>query len=259
MPVTERPAVVHLPGGPLEYTLRHSPRARTLRVVIHPHRGVVVTVPATRAGRSDGERRAAEFLGSRERWVRRHVDRQARSRDEIAARGGARHGGHIPMGGVLHHVRVVPAVSGVRRSDVVHLPEHRELIVHRVAGERRADDVVIERWLRERARHAIESAVAVHAPALGVTPAAITLRDPGSRWGSASRQGRLSFSWRLVLAPPEALDTVVIHELAHLREFGHGPRFWALVASRRPDHASWRRWLHDHALELHGALESSTR
>ena len=93
-----------------------------------------------------------------------------------------------------------------------------------------------------------------HAAALGVTPRRVTIRDPRSRWGSASQTGRVSLSWRLVLAPREALETVVIHELAHLRVFGHGPRFWALVASRRPDHRTWRRWLHDHATELHGAL-----
>jgi predicted metal-dependent hydrolase len=51
------------------------------------------------------------------------------------------------------------------------------------------------------------------------------------------------------------LDTVVVHELAHLRFFGHGPSFWALVASRRPDHVTWRRWLHDHAMDLHAALD----
>lgn len=203
------------------------------------------------------ERGAAEFIGQREAWIRRHLERQATARDRIAARGGARDGGCIPFGGELHRIRVVPAVSGVRRSDVVHLPEDRELVVHRVVGERRDDASVIERWLRERAREAIELAVTRHASALAVEPVAIALRDPGSRWGSASRQGRLSFSWRLILAPPEALETVVIHELAHLRVFGHGPGFWALVATRRPDHATWRRWLHDHALELHRALETS--
>ncbi|GIW19840.1 MAG: hypothetical protein KatS3mg065_0136 [Chloroflexota bacterium] len=57
----------------------------------------------------------------------------------------------------------------------------------------------------------------------------------------------------------EALETVVVHELAHLRVFGHGPAFWSLVASRRPDHAVWRRWLRDHALELHLALDESAR
>ena len=54
---------------------------------------------------------------------------------------------------------------------------------------------------------------------------------------------------------PRALETVVVHELAHLRVFGHGPRFWGLVATRRPDHKVWRRWLREHSGELHGALD----
>jgi hypothetical protein len=129
-----------------------------------------------------------------------------------------------------------------------------ELRVALAARDRDRVGRVLEGWLREQARVAIEATIEDHAMALGVRPAAISLRDPRSRWGSASRHGRLMFSWRLVLAPPEALETVVIHELAHLRVFGHGPRFWAVVASRRADHLVWRRWLRTHALELHGAL-----
>lgn len=251
----ERATVVHLPGGPLPYTLRHSSRARNLRVVIHPDRGVVVTVPATRGGRVDGERRAAEFLGSREAWVRRHLRRQAETAATLAARGGARDGGCLPFRGELHAVRVVPAVSGVTRSDVVHLVDERTLIVHRAARDRRPEAVILAGWFRDRARGDLHAAIDRHAAALEVQPAAVTLRDPRTRWGSASRAGRLSFSWRLVLAPREALESVVVHELAHLRVFGHGPRFWQLVASRQPDHRTWRRWLHDHATELHGALD----
>ena len=131
-----------------------------------------------------------------------------------------------------------------------------ELHVALLARDAERADRVLEGWFRDQARFAIEATIADHAAALGVTPAAVALRDPTSRWGSASRQGRLMFSWRLVLAPPEALETVVIHELAHLRVFGHGPRFWAVVASRRPDHVDWRRWLRAHSLELHGALAS---
>jgi predicted metal-dependent hydrolase len=247
----EAPAIADLPGGPIPFTLRHSPRARGLRVVLHPERGVVVTVPA-RAGRRDGQRHAVAFLAERELWLRRHLGRQAALVAELAKRGGATHGGMIPFHGRLHRIREVPAVSGVRRSDVVAFAD--ELVVHRVAADGRTVASILERWLREEARETIARAVVVHAEALRVRPGIVTLRDPRTRWGSASRSGRLSFSWRLLLAPPEALETVVVHELAHLRVFGHGPMFWALVASRRPDHRVWRRWLHDHSIELHTAL-----
>ena len=251
-PATEARAIARLAGGPLAYTLRHSPRARGLRVVVHPERGVVVTVPATRSGRTDGERRAAQFLGERERWVRRHLARHAHVRAELQARGGARDGGSIRLEGRIVPIRVVPAVIGARRSTVARFDD--ELVIHRADRDVRPDAAVVEEWLREVARARIDEAIARHAAALGVTPLSVTVRDPRSRWGSASPAGRVSLSWRLVLAPPEALETVVVHELAHLRVFGHGPTFWALVASRRPDHQAWRRWLHDHATELHGAL-----
>lgn len=249
---TEAPAIAPLSGGPLPYTLRHSPRARGVRVVIHPERGVVVTVPATRSGRVDGERRAVEFLTQREPWVRRHLARDADVRAELAARGGARDGGSIRLEGRVVPIRVVPAVVGARRSTVARFDD--ELVIHRADRDPRPDAAVIEAWLRDLARSRIDDVIASHAEALGVTPLRITIRDPRTRWGSASQQGRVSLSWRLVLAPREALETVVIHELAHLRVFGHGPRFWSLVASRRPDHRTWRRWLRDHATELHGAL-----
>lgn len=170
----------------------------------------------------------------------------------VAARGGARDGGSIPFRGRVLGIRVVPAVTGTRRSQVVAFDD--ELVLHRARRDRRSDPQVIEAWLRDEARAAVTDAVARHAPAIGVAPVAVSFRDPRTRWGSASRQGRLSFSWRLILAPPEALDTVVIHELAHLRVFGHGPAFWALVAAHRADYRVWRRWLHDHSTELHGAL-----
>ena len=255
---TETPAVVRLPGGPLAYTLRRSPRSRGLRVVIHPDRGVVVTVPvAARRGWSDPERHVRDFLADREPWLRRHLARQAIDRAALAARGGLRDGATIRFRGDLHRLRLVAARPGLRRSTVERIggTDEDEIIVHVALADRRSIAAVLEAWLKPRARTAIEREIRRHATDLGVTPAAVAIRDQRTRWGSASRHGRLAFSWRLILAPPEALETVVIHELAHLRVFGHGPRFWALVAARRPDHKVWRRWLHDHSTELHGALD----
>jgi predicted metal-dependent hydrolase len=242
----------------LSYTLRRSPRSRGLRVVIHPERGVVVTVPAAgRHGWADPERHVRSFLSEREPWLRRHLATQARDRAELVARGGLRDGATVRFRGDLHRLRLVAARPGLRRSSVERIGglDEDEIIVHVAAADRRSTGAVLEAWLKPRARAAIEREIRRHAAALSVEPAAVSVRDQRTRWGSASRKGRLAFSWRLVLAPPEALETVVVHELAHLRVFGHGPRFWSVVASRRPDHKVWRRWLRDHSAELHGALD----
>jgi predicted metal-dependent hydrolase len=240
-----------------EYTLRRSPRSRRLRLTIDPRLGLVVTVPpATRWGWAEPEPTIERFLRERETWIRRHLERAARERAELMARGGLRDGASIRYRGQMHRLRIIRAADA-RRSTVATVSGDaaQEIVVRLAARDGRTVGAVLEAWFRDRARHAIGLAIAGHAPALAVRPAAVSVRDQRSRWGSASRQGRLALSWRLVLAPPEALETVVVHELAHLRAFGHGPRFWALVASRRPDHLVWRRWLQDHSYELHAALD----
>jgi len=243
------------PVGAPPYLLRRSPRSRRLRITIDPKLGLVVTVPpATRRGWARPERQIDEFLRSREVWIRRHLERQSRQRAELAARGGLNDGASIRYRGELHRLRIVPGQG--RRSTIARVGGESgdELHVTLVSRDRERLDRVLETWFRERARVAIDAEIARHAAALAVTARAVAVRDPRSRWGSASREGRLMFSWRLVLAPPDALETVVVHELAHLRVFGHGPRFWQVVATRRPDHLVWRRWLRSHSLELHAAL-----
>ena len=247
---------MRLGGSPVPpYVLRRSPRSRRLRITIDPELGLVVTVPlATRRGWAHPERLIDEFLRDREAWIRRHLERQARQHAELAARGGLADGASVRYRGELHRLRIVAGHG--RRSTVARVGGESgdELLVALVSRDRERVDRVLETWFRERARVVVDAEIVRHAAALQVAPRAVALRDPRSRWGSASRDGRLMFSWRLVLAPPEALETVVIHELAHLRVFGHGPRFWSVVASSRPDHLIWRRWLRTHSLELHAAL-----
>jgi hypothetical protein len=88
------------------------------------------------------------------------------------------------------------------------------------------------------------------AAALGALYTRITLRDQRSRWGSCSSKGTLSFNWRLVLAPHDVLDYVVVHEVCHLVELHHGPAFWALVERRRQNYRDSKRWLDEHGWEI---------
>ena len=90
-----------------------------------------------------------------------------------------------------------------------------------------------------------------YAAALGKPYGKITLRDTTSRWGSCSSQGNINYSWRLIMAPPDVLNYVVAHEVAHLAEMNHSAQFWAVVERLYPDYAEQRVWLRKHGEDLH--------
>lgn len=249
----ERPFIAPLSGGDLPYVLRRSARARRLRVTVDPIRGVVATVPL-RTGEGRARSLVEPFLAHREAWLRRHLERRDAA---IAAFGDGPvgDGSVVPYLGEPHRLWVVRGAARARtRVERVGADASDEILVTLAVAERRELGAVLEAWFRVRARAAVDAAIIRHARALGVSPSAVAVRDPRTRWGSASRSGRLMLAWRLVLAPPAVLETVVVHELCHLRVFGHGPGFWDLVASRIPDHARHRRWLRDHAAALHAAV-----
>jgi predicted metal-dependent hydrolase len=259
--IVESPAVARLAGGDLPYTLRRSARARRLRVTIDARRGVIATVPGVRTGESTARRLVEPVLAEREAWIRRHLARRTAALERAGAGAEVADGSLLAFRGQPHRIRVAAVRARGRRSHVERVGDEHEdvLLLTLSATERRSLAEVLEAWLRVRARDAVDAAIARHAGPLGVAPTSVAVRDTRSRWGSASRRGRVMLAWRLVLAPPAVLETVVVHELCHLRVFGHGPRFWDLVATRVPDHAVHRRWLRVHAAELHAALSTGER
>jgi predicted metal-dependent hydrolase len=103
---------------------------------------------------------------------------------------------------------------------------------------------------RREARARIELIAQSEAAALGVSYRRLSIRDQVSRWGSCSSTGSLSFNWRLVLAPHDVLDYVVVHEVCHLVEHNHGDSFWRLVERRRPAYRDSKDWLDRHGWEI---------
>lgn len=107
-------------------------------------------------------------------------------------------------------------------------------------------DKLSEEELRElaaRAREFIPERVRLYAPRIGVKFGRITIRNQRSKWGSCSSKGNLNFNCLLMLAPPEVIDSVVVHELCHLKEMNHSPRFYAEVKRVFPDYDRWNDWL----------------
>ncbi|MFP3921597.1 MAG: M48 family metallopeptidase [Dichotomicrobium sp.] len=238
---------------PLE--VRRSPRATRLSLkVSHTRRAAILTLPR-RARLED----AGDFVARHLDWLR---DQTEKLPQPVPLACGA----VVPLRGIAHQLEFIGPVraeSVVSRDSTgdgvwqgywadagvaeqgVPLPRLRVSGAPEHAPRRLAD------WLKGQARADLSSRVEHHAEALGVAPKRIGVRDQATRWGSCSCSGSLSFSWRLIFAPGFVLDYVAAHEVAHLREMNHGPRFWRLVKDTMPEMNAARRWLREYGAELH--------
>jgi predicted metal-dependent hydrolase len=106
------------------------------------------------------------------------------------------------------------------------------------------------KWYKEQAFDVISERVKILSTMHGFKPKQVKISSAKTRWGSCSADGTLNFTWRLVMAPLDVVDYVVVHELAHLRVRNHSPRFWKLVESIYPEFKKHRKWLRDHGEKL---------
>ena len=156
-------------------------------------------------------------------------------------------GAVLPLRGVPHRIVHRRGVRGTVWTEVG--ADGARLLC--VAGEAPHIDRRVGDYLRHEARRELEAASRHYAAALGVAVKRVTVRDQSSRWGSCSTTGLLSFSWRLILAPSTVLTYLAAHEVAHLIEMNHSPRFWRLVQRICPEHDGAKAWLDAHGSDLH--------
>jgi predicted metal-dependent hydrolase len=153
----------------------------------------------------------------------------------------------VPLRGVPHRIAHRRGMRGTVWAEVAN--DGERLLC--VAGNAPHLDRRVGDYLRREARRELEAASLKFAAGLGVAVKRITVRDQSSRWGSCSTTGMLSFSWRLILAPSHVLDYLAAHEVAHLVEMNHSPRFWRLVQRLCPGHDHAKAWLDAHGADLH--------
>lgn len=108
----------------------------------------------------------------------------------------------------------------------------------------------LETWYRWAAGRYIRARVLHYQTQVGCKPGRIAIRDQKTRWGSCSARGNLNFNWRIMMAPPEIIDYLVVHELCHLVHLNHSPDFWELVASIMPDYKAHKDWLRQNGSSL---------
>lgn len=219
-----------LPGNPpVELTLRRSPRARRVSLRVSGLDGrVTLSVP-----RGMREADALDFAQSRSDWLRAQLARQPEC---VTVAPGL----DLPLEGRLRRIAAGGGRSVRIGEDAIHVPGPETRMAACLAG-----------WMKARARDRLVAASDMYADRVGRRYSRITLRDTRSRWGSCSSQAALSYSWRLIMAPPEVLDYVAAHEVAHLVEMNHSRAFWAVVTDLFPGHEAPRKWLRREGAALH--------
>lgn len=226
-----------MPVAPIERMHAVAARTLPLRIVENARakrltlridaggKGLRVTVPP-----GIDPREVDRFLHRHQGWLE---TRLAKLPDDAALRPGAK----LPVRGVPHRILHEPGRGTVTVTEVEDQPA---LVVHgdRAHLQRRLAD-----FLKREAKRDIEILVARHTAAVGRRAKAVRYRDTTSRWGSCTSDGTLSFSWRIMMAPRTVIDYLVAHEVAHLKEMNHGPKFWALCRELCPRTDEARAWL----------------
>ena len=224
--------LLRIEGRAVEVTMRLNPRARRLIVKVHPSTGeITVVAPSQRA-----LDRALAFAQGQSPWIARQLARVPKTIPLTL-------GAHIPFRGVER-----PILTGESGNGAVWQDESGAI---RVSGREEHVPRRLLDFLKREARKLLETRSREFAARIGANPRRVAVRDTASRWGSCSVTKSISYSWRLILAPPFVFDYVVAHEVAHLREMNHGPRFWKLVRSLVADIHAPQAWLRKNGVALH--------
>ena len=216
--------------------LRRHRRARRYTLRIHPSdREAILTMPP-RGTIAD----AKDFAQRHGGWIAARLGRLPKAAPFHT-------GTLVPLRGVAH--RIVHR-AGERGTVWTETRDSGEKILC-VAGGAEHMDRRVHDYLKREARKDLQKAAQAYAHEMGVRVKRLSIRDQSSRWGSCTSAGSLSFSWRLILAPPFVLDYLAAHEVAHLVEMNHSARFWRVVARACPSVERAKRWLDTYGNDLH--------
>ncbi len=221
-------------GESIAYDVRRSDDATQPRIDMDI-RGVTVVLP------TDADEEPETLLEENAAWVVEKKRKFEAYRDDMPERNHEA-GAEFPYLGEEHEVVVESRSASEVEDGKLRLAEHH---VEQTSVKR-----ALETLYRRKARERFEDRADHYADEMGVEYEKIEVRNQRTKWGSCSTTGTLGLNWRLMMAPPEVADYVVVHEIAHLREANHDDEFWALVAEHDPDYEDHAEWLERNSVRL---------
>jgi len=235
-PTEPRTLAVKIGSSIYAVQLRRHRRARRYTLRIHPSKREAILTMPPRGNLAD----AKDFAERHGAWIAARLGGLPKAAPFSP-------GTSLPLRHVAH--KIVHR-TGERGTVWTETRESGEKILCVAGGLPHVDRRVLD-FLKREARRELTKASTYYADLLGVKVKRISIRDQSSRWGSCTSAGALSFSWRLILAPPYVLDYLAAHEVAHLVEMNHSARFWKVVARICPQTERAKKWLDTHGNDLH--------
>ncbi len=211
----------------IPYTLKRSARRRTIGLKVD-HQGLTVTVPQNASAAF-----IEQALNAKTGWILKTVDKLQEQIDTTTAPLSWHDGTIFPYLGKDCRLQLVTTLSV--RNRFTHT--NGWLTLETANADTVAVAVAVKKWLRRQAQEILLSRLADQADTMQLTYTEATLSNAVRRWGSCTAKRHIRLNWRLILTDWSLMDYVIIHELAHLIELNHSPKFWAIVETWYPD---WR-------------------
>ncbi|MGY6275846.1 M48 family metallopeptidase [Methylomonas sp. MgM2] len=232
---------------PLHYQLRRSERAKKTRIVVTAEKIEVV------APLKVSEHHIKAFVSAKQTWIRaavKRINQRARQSESLAP---VRYvdGAKVPYQGKQIPLSIKPASGKTVR---LHLKPDPQFVIY--LPESHQDDSsklirrVLENWMRQQIRQQATQLIAQHSVKYQLVPRQLRIKTQKTRWGSCGPKNDINLNWLLMLAPPDILEYVVVHELCHIKHKNHSKHFWQLVAEHIPDYLQHRQWLKQHGSSL---------
>jgi predicted metal-dependent hydrolase len=239
MQTTDYRSQMSISGIKVPYTVKRNHKARRIWIRVEDEEGLVVVLPKSRKGSV-----VPKVIREHKDWVLKAIHKREERLENAPPPLGE--GRSMVYRGRIVDLRVrnipcqVPLVKLNGDQISVTMPKNSEKSLREVLSD----------WMKERALLIFSRRVEYFSTKIGVRYGNIQVRNQKTRWGSCSSKGQLSFNWRLLLAPPDVLDYLVIHEVSHLKHHDHSQRFWNLVKSLCPGYRKHQLWLKENALSL---------
>lgn len=198
------------------------------------------------------EHKIHQFVQSKQQWIVQAMDKIAAKTHQHTKLAPAvyGHGAEIPYQGESYKLAVRPTkLKRIKiefsREFIAHVPDALMIKDHSTEIKE-----ALIRWMKKESKIQVEQLVNRHAERKQLFPQTIKIKTQKSRWGSCGIHNDININWLLIIAPPEVLEYVVVHELCHIKVRNHSAHFWALVAEHLPDYQSRRHWLKKHGGSL---------